>query len=174
MVTPEVFFKIVGMMLEDSRAEMKKLGILACAATTTYPMSFQLLAGASTNTRNDAAVKAEADKALNAYIEFSKLGVLERVLKGGAPSLAFTAAVLLEKSAQKNLGAQAQAGTAAPTPTPTPTVQQRTINAYKRFVDILGALTRTSPDPKVKTQAGQTLATLQGLLGNTATVAQQQ
>ncbi|MGE3760571.1 MAG: hypothetical protein AB7H97_22595, partial [Pseudobdellovibrionaceae bacterium] len=43
LVTAEVFYKVVGMMIEDPRPEMKKLGVLAAGASQSV-MSFQLLA----------------------------------------------------------------------------------------------------------------------------------
>ncbi len=163
LVSAEVFYKVVGMMIEDPRAEMKKLGILACGATPS-PLSFQLVAGLINKNAGDAATKQKAEDVLNSYVELSRLAVLERILRGGSPPYATVqAAHKLEASAQKNLSAQA---TATPSPSPTPAAQQRNTNAYQRFLAILSNLAKISPDAGVKSAANQAHGTLQSLLGS--------
>jgi len=169
LVTADVFYKVIKAMLDDSRPEMKKLAVLALAATPTYPMSFQLLVDASTNQKHDNTVRAKATEALNPYgTEISRLGVLDKIIKGGATvNATYVALVKLEESAQKNLGAQQSAQQA------NPSVAQARVASYQRFTTQLGNLSRTAPDARVKQQAGQTLATLQSLISAASTTASQ-
>lgn len=172
LVSDEVFYQIVGQMLEDSRMEMKKLGIL-CLSQTRSVVSFNMLAQVTKNERPDSPIRQEADKALDVYgKEFSRVGILEKVMKGGAaPYTILIATRKLEDSAKLNLSkapdtaptqvSQAQASTA-----------RNRVTTYQRFLTVLTGLSRSS-DSGVKTQATQTLTVLKGLLNSTTATAGQ-
>lgn len=171
LVTDEVFYHVVGQMLEDSRVEMKKLGVLALSQTKSV-LSFSMLAQVSRSERSDSTVRQAAEQALDPYgKEFGRVGILANILKaGGSGYTVLLATRKLEDSAKKNL-------TAAPATAPNQVSQQQAASVrsrnltYQRFIPILTGLSKSN-DASVKSQATQTLATLQGLLTSTTASAE--
>jgi hypothetical protein len=164
LVTSEVFYKIVNMMLEDSRPEMKKLGIHSATNVPTA-LSFQLLVASAANARNDASVKAKAEEGLKSYTQIARLPILKTVLKSGTPAAAaIKAANLVKTSAEQNLKAQASS-----TPPVNPQTQARNQTTFQAFMPILETLSRTATDPHVKTAASETKTALEALLGGSNT-----
>lgn len=169
LVNTETFYKVVNAMIEDNRPEMKKLGIHAAAQTATNSMSFQILATAATNSRNDSSVKAKAEEALNSYTAVNRVVYLKPILDRGTPVAAATkAAQLVKKSAEQNLSTTSSS-------TGGSNNAQAKKSTYEKFLASLKNLSTTSSDATLKATASETLAALQGLLGDTSTqVAQQQ
>lgn len=164
LLSPEVFYRVVHAMLVDSREKMKQLGVL-CLGSTPSPTSFQMLAQTIAKERSGSAARNDAEGFADKYKEYSKLGILDRVLRGGMGTpTTVLATQKLEVSATENLGkAQSSTSTGATNATNNPV---RTMTAsYKKFEPILTNLTKSN-DPQIKAQAASTLNVLQNLLGS--------
>lgn len=156
-VSAEVFYKVVELMIEDPRADMRKLGVLAAGLTPSV-MSFQLLANVI-KSEKDPKVSAAANGYTANYMELGNLYVLERILKSGTNGFAAVlAARNLELSAERYLKAPT-------TPTPGPSAQRtRSVSTFQRFLTVLRPLT-TIADADLSSQARRTLSSIETLLG---------
>lgn len=162
LITADVYYRIVRAMVEDSRPEMKKLGIMA-ASQVLSPLSFQILAKVIQSERADSDIGKVANEALNRYTEFGRLDILKRILSASSSGyIPLVATEKLQQSAVKNLKPVTQSSSTS-TP-PSQTVQTMQVTAYRNFIPILNNLLKSS-DQAVKDQAAQTLSTIQGLLG---------
>ncbi len=170
LVTAEVFYKITDMMLEDSRSEMKLLGVL-CAGVTPSLISFQLLAQVLKTERADSKVRVSADGFLDQYAQGNYLSVLESVLRLPASHSSIVAAQKLERAASALMSKSAPTTDANAARVNAANTQKRTRNAalLQRFVLLLQPLT-TAKDRDVADQAQKTLASIQGLLPSTTSL----
>lgn len=157
MVTADIFYKIVAMMVEDSRPDMKALGVL-CAGLSPSVMSFQVLADIVRTIPSTEKARRDAEGFVNQYADLGNLYLLERILK--APSSSFytvLAAKKLELSVQRYLSPEANK------PPTDPSVQSNGQHSnagyFQRFVSILESLV-TNPDQEISSQANTTLAGL--------------
>lgn len=166
LVTPDVFYKVVHAMVTDSRAEMKKLGVL-CLGSTPSVLSFQMLAQVIKAERAGSPAQKDAEGFADGYKEIGRLPLLERVLRsssGSFPTVLATQKV--EASAEKHLNTanqQQQNGAAQPAAP----VRNYSTN-FQRFVPVLNNLTK-SKDQAIKDQAARTLGVLNNLLNNSGT-----
>ncbi len=156
LVTDEVYYRVVTMMIEDSRPEMKKLGVLAAGSVTSV-LSFQLLAQVTRDEKADASVRQSAEEFLAKYTALSNVHILGRILR--APTSSHTALLALRKlqeSMEQHLASR-------PQQTPNASRPVRNVATYFAiFPPILTKLTE-SPEPEISNQARQTLARLQEL-----------
>lgn len=167
-VSADIFYKIVNMMIEDSRAQMKDLGVL-CAGMTPSVMSFQILAEIVRTTPTSDSLRQSADGFVNNYSDLNNLYVLERVL--AAPSTSYStilAAQKLEASAQRYLSPELNKPPADPSQAAT--AQHSNSSYFQRFVSLLEGLQR-SPDQEVSAQATTTLTDLRNRLNPNGTPA---
>ena len=180
LVSSDVFYKITQEMLDDSRSDMKLLGVM-CAGVTSSVTSFQILAQFIAKQPTGTAPRTQADAALARYTDLSSLSILASVMRGNSiESATILAAQKLDVSARRYLVTTAPTTPAPGTTTPpstTPSATPATTTAaatvknrasFTRFVSILTSLSHVS-DPQVKDQATRSLATLNGLLGTEAT-----
>lgn len=162
LVSAEIFYKVTEMMIEDSRPDMKRLGIM-CAGLTPSIMSFQILAQVIHKERSDSTVRSDAERYLVRYTDLANMGILEGILRSPSQNYStVVAAQKLEAAALRYLSRDRN-GTGRQ---PTQTALAASANYFRRFVVILEGLQK-SPDGSVKDQAGQTLRSLQTLLNNT-------
>lgn len=162
LVTAEIFYKIAAMMIEDSRPEMKRLGLM-CAGLTPSIMSFQILAQVVQKERSDSTVRQDAERYLIRYTDLANIGYLESILRSPSQSYStVVAAQKLETAALRYLSRDRN-GTGRQ---PTQNALTASANYFRRFVTVLEGLTKSS-NTSVKDQAGQTLRSLQTLLSNT-------
>lgn len=167
-VSADIFYKIVNMMIEDSRPQMKDLGVL-CVGMTPSVMSFQILAEIVRTTPTSNSLRQSAEGFVNNYADLNNLYVLERVL--AAPSSAYStilASQKLEVSAQRYLSPELNKPPADPTQAST--AQHSNSSYFQRFVSLLEGLAR-SPDQEVSLQATTTLADLRNRLNPNGTPA---
>lgn len=182
LVTADVFYKIVQQMLEDSRSDMKNLGVL-CSGLTPSVISFQLLAGITKSERSDSPVRLKAEGFLSNYTDLSRLGIVERVLKSPSSTYATVVATqklstaankLLKPVSSNSTDPSTSGSTTAPTTTANTSASsvakqqatlQKNVTYFQRFVAILQELSH-SGDANVVDQSKRTLAELQTLLAN--------
>lgn len=159
-VTSDVFYKITNMMVEDSRPEMKSLGVL-CAGMTPSLASFQILAGVQKAENPGSTVSQSAGSFLDNYASLSNLSILQSAMSGTDTYSVYVAVQKLDKSVHTDL-----VKSTAATATSTATTTTVTANApsYKPFLDLLPPLTK-SRDVNLSEQAKATYATLQAALG---------
>jgi hypothetical protein len=162
LVGADIFYKITQMMLEDSRPEMKTLGVL-CAGTNVNVMSFQLLAQVYKHERSGSPLHTQIDQLLNQYADPRNLPVLEKVLRGGDAYSATLAAQRLDALFTRIL-AQKTPPTANPS---TQNTAAANASRYSRFVGVLQNLAQNH-DAGLSDQARRALTDLQALL-NTGT-----
>jgi hypothetical protein len=163
LVSADIFYKIVNMMIEDSRQQMKELGVMAAGLTPSV-MSFQILAEVSRTTPTSDSLRQAADGFIANYSDLGNLYILERILR--APSVSYTtvlAARRLEVSAQRYLSPELNQPPADPSQASTGV--HSNASHFQRFVLILETLVR-SPDQEVSTQANSTLTDLRARLNS--------
>ena len=159
LVSAEVFFKVTDMMLEDSRLEMKRLGVMALSLTPSV-MSFQMLAQVVHQERSDSKIRQDAERAILRYADMINMGVIETVLRTPTPSYStVVAAQTLETAARRYLSLDA----ARPRPPSQTSTASTSATYFRRYIAILETLSK-STDASVKDQAGRTLNSLQTLL----------
>jgi hypothetical protein len=161
LVTADIFYKIMAMMLEDSRPEMKDLGVL-CAGMTPSVLSFQYLADIVRTIPSTEKVRRYAEGFVNQYADLGNLYLLERILR--APSTNFStvlAAKKLELSVQRYLSPEANKPPSDPTAQSTG--QHSNAGYFQRFVVILESLVK-SQDQEIAQQANTTLTDLRAHL----------
>jgi hypothetical protein len=159
-VSSDIYYKIAKMMLNDSRPEMKSLGVLVAGSNASV-MSFQMLAGVAKSGSGDP--KTNAQKYIDAYSNsISNLQILLGVLRGTDGTAAAAALHEFDQAATKFL-----ANNAASTGGGGVTRGQSgggTAAQFKPFVQVLQTLSH-STDATLASQAGQSLNHLEGLLG---------
>jgi len=159
LVTADIFYKIVSMMIEDSRPQMKELGVL-CAGLTPSVMSFQVLADVIKAERSGSSLRTYTQSFIARYSDLNNLHILERILK--SPSSSFVA-VMATKSLDASVTRYlSPAMNKPPKNATTQTTGHSNSGFFMRFVNILNALVR-NPDSSVSTQARTTLANLNNL-----------
>jgi|GEM_PF-6320080 len=171
IVSVEIFYKIIALMLEDSRPQMKELGVL-CAGLTPSVLSFQVLADVVKEERSGSSLRKYSESFLNNYSSLGNLYVLERIMKAPSSSfIAVQATKRLDTAANTYLAPSKNKppkGTSA-----SGTTAHSNSSYFRRFVTILETLIR-NPDSSVSDQARLTLNTLNSLMNMTtapATVA---
>jgi hypothetical protein len=170
LVTSEVFFKVAQEMLDDSRPEMKKLGVM-CVGLSPSVLSFQMLAQIYKTERSDSDVRRYADQFVDVTYtqDLSNLGVLEAVMRSTDSSYAtILAAQKLDVAINRYMGkGHPTGGSTRPGATSTTEQTNHYASYFQRFYGVLTSLLQ-SPDSAVSEQARQTLATLQTYLPNTS------
>ncbi|MGZ3724049.1 MAG: hypothetical protein ACXVA9_13995, partial [Bdellovibrionales bacterium] len=161
-VSSDIYYKIIKLMLADSRPEMKSLGIL-CAGSVPSVLSFQILASAATTGTSD--LKTNAQKYLDAYsASLANLAILQGVLRAGDNTASTIALRQLDAAAARFL--------TSTTTTPAPGTQNNHSPNAAQFQPFVAILTQmgSSTDSTLASQAHQTLANLEKLLdGATST-----
>ncbi len=160
LISAEIFYKITEMMIEDSRQDMKRLGVL-CAGLTPSVMSFQVLAQVVEKERSDSKPRQDAESFLNRFTDMNYINVLENILRARIPSYStLLAAQKLEVAAQRHLS---QNKKLPPSRQPTQSALNANANYFRRYLNILKNLANSN-NVSIKEQAGRTLASLQNLL----------
>lgn len=153
-VTSSNFYRIVDLMLKDSRPEMKSLGVVALGSTPSVG-SFNALAGLLKTEASGSALRAKIDEYLNQYMNLTNLDVLETILR--ASTSAFNVLLAMDKvdsSAQKYLSNKTDPSYA------------RNVVYFKPFINLLETLTK-STDASVVAQAQKTLTDVKSLTSTT-------
>lgn len=160
-VTADTFYKIASMMIEDSRPEMKELGVV-CLGLTPSVMSFGVLAKVIETERSGDKVRTYAESYMARYGDLGNLHILERILK--APHSSFTT-VLAAKRLDSSANLYLNPARHKPPKNPTPDSVGVHSNAgyYQRFVKILTEL-QNNPDAQINEQARITLAHINQLI----------
>lgn len=163
-VSSDVYYKIATMMIQDSRPEMKQLGLMVVGAAPSTT-SFQLLVGVAKGNSSTPQLQQQANQLLTQYTQPQNLIYLQGALRGSDRQSATVAAQLLDTSVQQALQQQQQS-----LPNPDPRVQESSLAAtnrqrYQPFVSILTQLAQNGQDATLAAQARQTLTDLQMLLG---------
>lgn len=159
-VTADIFYKIVAMMLGDSRVKMKELAVL-CAGMTPSTMSFAVLAEVVKKTNSGDSTRSYAETFLARYGDLDKLKYLQSILRSPPSNFAaLLATKKLDDSAQTNLAANKNKP--PKNPTPQNVNQHSNSGYYKPFVLILQGMIRGT-DQELKAAAQATLATINSL-----------
>lgn len=158
-ITAAVFYKVVGQMLEEKNEAVQINAVTALSATTSLA-SFVILADISREFRTDSNVRIKAEAAMNRYANISTLSILQTVML--ASDNPYTTLM-----ATKQLDGAITRYSQSSTPEPGAQSTSRYARYFEPFVSILKGLS-SSPDTSVASQASQTLASLQSLLGGGA------
>lgn len=169
LVSPDIFYKITQMMIEDSRPEMKELGIL-CAGSTPSSMSFTLLAEVHNTERSGSRTRTYADGFLNQYANAGNLNILQTVMQSPADSnVAILATQKVDAAAQallapsKNKNKAPAGGTSGTSSAQGSALTHSNAVYFKPFLTVLQTMSR-GKDASVVAQAKSTLANLQRLM----------
>jgi hypothetical protein len=92
LVTEEVFYEIVALMLKDSRTTMQTEGMLALSSTPSVKSFEQIVAKQSTEQTSSPLYQTET-QALATYSQLTNLDVLKEVLAAGPSSAVLSAAL---------------------------------------------------------------------------------
>lgn len=178
LVTADVFYRITQMMLDDSREDMKRLGVM-CAGQTPSTTSFDMLATLIKKESSGSAPRKDAEDYVARYADLSNVRILEALLRAPSANTYTTVLATLKvgDAAKRYLNIPSTNTTTSSTPatnSANTTAQiaavKRNATYFQRFLGILQDLSRNS-DSSVKTQASSTLSNIQSLL---ASVQQQQ
>lgn len=163
-VSSDIFYKIVDMMIEDSRAEIRDLALICLGGAPPSLMSFNVLAEITRTQPGTSKLRSGADILLNQYTVFERLGILERVMRATTiPYNTVLATQKFEMSAHKYL--KKETVTAADAVPAAKTGKVRSYaGSFKRFVVILEKLAQHKNE-SIKSQAASTLEDLNALLG---------
>lgn len=163
LVSADIFYKIVQMMVADSRTEMKQMGVL-CAGTNISYLSFQILAGVAKKERIGTPLRNSVDEALNHYSSLANLQILKKILAANSdPFTTLTALQRLDRSVQTNL---IQAPPVNGQPAALTAATAANVSKYQDFLGVLQGLL-TARDVAVNDEARITIADLQVRLGTT-------
>jgi hypothetical protein len=165
LVSTEIFYKIIALMLEDSRPQMKELGVL-CAGSTPSVLSFQVLADVVKEERSGSTLRKYSESFLSTYSALGRLILLDRMLKSPANSFVAVQAIKQLDAAANNY--------LAPSKHKPPKSTANSAGAagakghsnspyFLRFVTILQGLIR-NPDSSVNEPARLTLASINSLM----------
>lgn len=165
LVSTEIFYKIIALMLDDSRPQMKELGVL-CAGLTPSVLSFQVLADVVKEERSGSSLRKYSESFLGTYSTLGRLTLLERMLRSPANNFVALQAVkqldtavnnYLAPSKHKPPKSTANAAGAA-------SANGHSNSGYfRRFVTILQGVIR-NPDSSVNEPARLTLANMNALM----------
>lgn len=162
IVSADIFYKITSMMIEDSRPQMKELGVL-CAGSTPSVLSFTLLADIVKAERTGNTTRVYAEGFLARYSDQSNLGTLKQILRSPSSSnVAILAAKKLDVAANTILDKKKNNPPKNPTSSQTVT-KHSNAGYFSEFITILNSMVRGT-DPAVVEQAKSSLAHLQLLI----------
>lgn len=170
LVTADIFYRVTEMMIEDSREDMRKLGVLCAGLGGTSVQSFALLAQLVNAERSGSSARQSAEAYLARYGDINNLTILRRVMS--APPHGYTAVIAtlkLDASANRYLNIKdvtaSASGPASQAATARIAAARRSATYFQAFVPVLQGL-RKSSDGSVKSQATATLSNLQTLLAS--------
>lgn len=160
VVSHEVFYEIVRLMLEDSRPQLKEYGLMALGGTTSYK-SFTTLAHFIHREPFSSSYRQQAEALLNNYSQLAHLKILARILsESDSISAVILAAKQLDQAAQIHL-----AGNVDGQSDGSSSGSSQNANEFAYFVDILENLLETNlHDPLAQDEISNTLANLRNLL----------
>lgn len=170
-VTSQTFYTIVQMMLEDSRLDMKQLGVMAAGVTPSV-RSFEMLAEMQ-RTQRDQALTSNIQRFLDPYgANLSHLSVLEKVLSSNGDYAGLLALHKLNESANRNLNPAQSSEVVMETEGDQAASLGASPNAayYQRFLTVLENLT-VSGNQTMAEEAKNSLTGLRNLLGTAPTQA---
>lgn len=166
LVAADIFYKITQMMIEDSRPEMKDLGIL-CAGSTPSAFSFTMLAEIHNTERSGSKTRTYADGFLAQYANASSLGILQSVMQSPADSgVAILATQKVDAAAENMLDPEknkSKTPTAGSNSSQGSVLTHSNAGQFKAFLAILKSMSQ-GKDASVASQAKTTLANLQRLM----------
>lgn len=148
------FYRIVDVMLKDSRQDMRSLGLMALGSTPSLA-SFNQLAQLLKTEPTTSELQTKINEYLNQYTDLQHLDVLSSVMN--ASSSAFNVVLALDKvdaSAQKYLSNRADPNYA------------RNVNYFKPLIALLETLSKSS-DASIMASAQKTLADVKSLTSTT-------
>jgi hypothetical protein len=165
-VTAEVFYKVTAAMIEDSRPEMKQLGVMAAGVTPSV-QSFELLTGVEKSNGQGSSTGKLAGQYLARYADsIGDISLLLNILRATDPYSQAFALQLIDQMAHKFL----VSGT---TPNPSAQGQGSTnSNAFQPLIPVLTQM-QTSGNSQVASQAQQTLRDIRSLMGESAVASAQ-
>lgn len=158
-VSDDIYYRVIDMMLKDSREEMRLQGVTALDKSPSTA-SFYKLAEVSRANSTSADMRQKAEAALEKYTDVKHLSILRSVLTAADnPEYTMMAAQMVKTALQKYQ-------TTNPPPSANPTAQQmaKYTRPFQPFVSVLQTLS-ASPEANVAAQAKDTLAALQSFLG---------
>lgn len=158
LVSSAIFYKVTGMMIDDSRPEMKELGIM-CAGLTPSVQSFEMLTAAEKSSGPSSAPGKNAAQYLSKYDSMSDLSMLQNILSAADP---YSETVALQMVDQLARTAGASAGQ-----TPNPSAQGGNANGFKPLIPILTKM-ENGQNSTLAQQAQQTLSDILALTGGAA------
>lgn len=162
LISPEVFYSVVNLMLEDSRLRMRELGIHAVNATPGY-RSFVILAQFLQDEPHGSGARSSAIQAFDRYAQFAYLSVIESVVRSQEATPVREKAInLVVNSANLNLNKKA-------TPSTAELSEQKNKNpVVKRYTDILAGLelllTKSAEPPQIRAALQNAVEELKRLL----------
>ncbi|MBK8203927.1 MAG: hypothetical protein IPK68_16960 [Bdellovibrionales bacterium] len=162
LISPEVFYTVVNLMLEDSRLRMRELGIHAVNATPGY-RSFVILAQFLQDEPHGSGVRSSAIQAFDRYAQFPYLSVIESVVRSQEATPVREKAInLVVNSANLNLNKKA-------TPSTAELSEQKNKNpVVKRYTDLLAGLellmTKSAEPPQIRAALQNAVEELKKLL----------
>lgn len=156
-ISSELFYTLVRLMLNDSRQEIRELGVLAAGRTPSYE-SYHLLISVVKKETFGSRIRVKAESELSYYQQISQLTIMERVLKNSTDVFAVIWATrLVEDSARRYLNAKYNHSNGGTTTNPY-------VKRFTNFVAVLEELSKSTHDAQQAAQARQTLFSLQDLL----------
>ncbi len=163
IVSTEIFYKITTMMVEDSRPQMKELGVL-CAGSTPSVLSFSLLAEIYRTERSGSSIRNYADGFLAQYSNAANLGTLEQVMRSPTSNdVASLALKRLDAAAEKLLSPALNKQKSPGATSTTTATAHPNASYFQRFVVILQTMVRGT-DATITSQAKTSLTSLQHLM----------
>ncbi|MBK7843770.1 MAG: hypothetical protein IPJ71_08760 [Bdellovibrionales bacterium] len=167
LISPEVFYTVVNLMLEDSRLRMRELGVHAVNATPGY-RSFVILAQFLQDESHGSSVRSSANQAFDRYAQFPYLPVIESVVRSQEATPVREKAInLVVNSANLNLNKKS-------TPSPAELSEQKNKNPMvKRYSDLLAGLelllTKSAEPPQIRAALQNAVDELKKLLAPVGT-----
>ncbi|MGE0763303.1 MAG: hypothetical protein AB7N80_08495 [Bdellovibrionales bacterium] len=158
-ISSALFYTLVNLMLQDSRIEMRELGVLA-AGRTPSPDSYHILLDVIKHEAFGSRIRQRAEAELNIYEQVTYLWVLESVMRSSDDIFAVIwATKQLEDSARRYLNAKYN----RPTPgNGSASTRNPYVSHYNRFVAVLQELSTSRGEQSL--QARETLRSLQDLI----------
>lgn len=162
LISPEVFYSVVNLMLEDSRLRMRELGIHAVNATPGY-RSFVILAQFLQDEPHGSGARSSANQAFDRYAQFPYLSVIESVVRSQEATPVREKAInLVVNSANLNLKSKAA------TSSPELSEQNNNNPVVKRYTDLLAGLevllTKSAEPPQIRAALQNAVEELKKLL----------
>ncbi len=152
-ISKENFYKLIGLMLQAEKLDIRQLAILALTKTPS-DSSFLALVNLLQQTPQDAPLFSTLDMALNTYLEIDNLPILEKILTSSTSLFAVIYATQkIEQAALRYLQTQQD-----------PTITQASVPTFQRFLSVLQNLNQPTQDPSLTPYLLATLGQLQNLL----------